>query len=275
MSAVKNKKPVKKKKKSNNKLFKYGLIAVLTLIIGWFLVPDSLKRRVAIYAYRITYPYLHEEKATNTDCRDILFQYNPVYGIDVSAHQGSIEWKEVKQIDGKPVSFVYIKATEGAKLKDRRYSYNLSEARRYGLKVGSYHYFKSNRTANQQFANFASTASISKQDLIPVVDVEEITGGTTPEIFHRNLSQFLLLLEKHYGKKPIIYSQNNFYRKHLADSYSDYQVMLARYHTNRPNACDDWLIWQYSEAGRIAGISRSVDLNILNSVDFELTDIEL
>jgi len=272
---MKNKKPAKKKKKNNNRLFKYGLIAVLTLIIGWFLVPNRLKRRVAIYAYRITYPYLHEEKTTNTDCRDILFQYNPVYGIDVSAHQGSIEWKSAKEINGKPISFVYIKATEGATLKDRRYSYNLTEAKRNGIKVGSYHYFKSNRTANQQFANFASTAAISKQDLVPVVDVEEITRGTSPEIFHRNLSQFLILLENHYGKKPIIYSQNNFYKKHLAEKYSEYGVMLARYHTIRPNACNDWLIWQYSEEGQIPGISRPVDLNILNSIDFELSDIEL
>ena len=56
------------------------------------------------------------------------------YGIDVSRYQGDIDWQTVKT--DKNVSYVYLKATEGASLVDVTYRYNLTEARKAGLKVG-------------------------------------------------------------------------------------------------------------------------------------------
>lgn len=57
-------------------------------------------------------------------------------GIDVSHYQGTINWDDV--VNGTPISYVYLKATEGASLVDDTYERNLSEARRVGLSVGSY-----------------------------------------------------------------------------------------------------------------------------------------
>lgn len=59
-------------------------------------------------------------------------------GIDVSHYQGSIDWDEV--VNNTPISYAYLKATEGASLVDKTYARNLSEARRVGLSVGSYHF---------------------------------------------------------------------------------------------------------------------------------------
>ena len=63
------------------------------------------------------------------------------YGIDVSRYQGDIDWQTVKT--DKNVSYVYLKATEGASLVDVTYRYNLTEARKAGLKVGCYHFLQS------------------------------------------------------------------------------------------------------------------------------------
>ena len=63
-------------------------------------------------------------------------------GIDVSHYQGSIDWDEV--VNNTPISYAYLKATEGASLVDKTYARNLSEARRVGLSVGSYHFYRPN-----------------------------------------------------------------------------------------------------------------------------------
>ena len=70
-------------------------------------------------------------------------------GIDISSHQGFIDWKKVSS--DKDIRFVYIKATEGATYRSPHYAHNLTQARRYGLLVGSYHYLTSTSTIYQQF----------------------------------------------------------------------------------------------------------------------------
>src|SRR3712207_2867977 len=92
-------------------------------------------------------------------------------GIDVSHHQGKIEWKKVGQ-DPK-IKFVYIKATQGTTIKDRRYARNLFGARTHGLRCGSYHYLSSESGVREQFRYFKSVVKRSQQDLIPMVDVEK------------------------------------------------------------------------------------------------------
>ena len=68
-------------------------------------------------------------------------------GIDVSKHNGNINWQQVAE--DKNIKFVYIKATEGFSIVDSKYKKNLREARATGLKVGSYHFFRGYRTAEE------------------------------------------------------------------------------------------------------------------------------
>src|SRR6056300_850552 len=78
----------------------------------------------------------------------------PIYGIDVSHHQGNIKWSSVKKWNKHAIQFVYIKATEGATYQDPKYHYNISQASKHGLKVGSYHYFRTTSPVERQLANF-------------------------------------------------------------------------------------------------------------------------
>lgn len=183
-------------------------------------------------------------------------------GIDVSKHQGKIDWAKVA--DDKNIKFVYIKATEGASLVDRRYATNLKEAQREGLKVGSYHFFVSRTSADRQFENFRKRVNKSKQDLIPVVDVEKSgCKNATREQLQERLKQFMELVKKEYGTYPIIYSDHHFYNEFLSPEFDKYTLFLARYNNEPPRVKSnaEHIIWQFSERGMVEGIKERVDLD--------------
>lgn len=180
------------------------------------------------------------------------------YGIDVSRYQGDIDWQTVKK--DKEVSYVYLKATEGASLVDVTYRHNLTEARKAGLKVGSYHFFSPTADPETQFENFTNTVNLTEQDLLPLIDVE-IKGKVSPQCFCERLTRFLRMVEKHYGIRPVIYTSNNFYNKYLTGKYLDYKYMIARYSEDVPKPMDDimFVMWQFTANGRIMGINGAVD----------------
>lgn len=193
------------------------------------------------------------------------------FGIDVSRYQGNIDWQRVST--DQNVSYVYVKATEGESLVDRTYHYNLKEARKAGLKVGCYHFFRPNVRAEEQFKNFSTTVDKNEQDLIPIIDVE-IRGRSGIETFHKRLRTFLDMVEKHYGVVPIIYTSSNFYNKYLAGRYTRYKYMIARYKEEIPELTDDikFVMWQFTANGRIKGINGPVDRSRFMD-DYRLGDI--
>jgi len=193
------------------------------------------------------------------------FSPDGLVGIDVSNHQGLISWEKVSMIGDRKIEFVYIKATEGSTHVDRRYLHNIRAARKKGILAGSYHYFRTTSEPNDQFRNFIRVADKDSQDLIPVVDVEEMDNWNTVQ-FHGKFSEFLRLVEDHYGVKPMIYTVNSFYNRHLAGRYRDHKIFVGRYGKRGPMMKDqhNWTIWQYSETGVVAGIPKPVDLNTLN-----------
>lgn len=180
-------------------------------------------------------------------------------GIDVSRHQKQIDWTKVAC--DKQVTFVYIKATEGATLTDRFYAYNIEHARREGIKVGSYHFFSTTSPVAAQFKNFARNINAHKQDLIPMIDVEK-SGSLTRSQLIDSVSKFAAMVEKRYKHKPLIYSTMGFYNTHLAPQFNSYPLYIGRYSQVRPQI--KWngkcLIWQYSEDGIVTGIPERVDL---------------
>ena len=132
-------------------------------------------------------------------------------GIDVSKHNGVIKWKEIAK--NKRIKFVYIRATHGKGYVDRHYRRNIRLARKYGLKVGSYHLMSAGSSATAQFRDFQKMVKKSEQDLIPVLDVEEkgIQGRWKGRQLQDSIQVFADLVKKHYGKYPIIYSNESFY----------------------------------------------------------------
>lgn len=188
-------------------------------------------------------------------------------GIDVSNHQGMIDWEKVAS--DKKIQFVYIKATEGATHVDKFYMHNITEARKNGFKVGSYHYLRNTSAIVDQFHNFISVAKKESQDLIPMVDVEESVGKDSIRLFCK-------LVEDYYGKRPAIYGTNRSYNSFCAPDFNDYILMIGRYGNNRPviKGSGHYDIWQFSEKGRIPGIPKAVDLDRIHP-DFVVLNLYL
>jgi len=137
-----------------------------------------------------------------------------VYGIDVSHHQGRINWSQVKRWKNKQISFVYIKATEGATFIDNRYKINFKEAKQAGFRVGSYHYFSTTSSPEQQFKNFMRQVEPRAQDIIPMIDLEENKNWSKEE-YVSNLKIFLHLIEEQFKSKPLLYSVQGFYNTYI------------------------------------------------------------
>ena len=181
-----------------------------------------------------------------------------IHGIDLSHYQGQVFWETVGE--NTKMEYVYLKATEGGDRIDDRYEHNIEWAHRYGLKVGSYHFFRPKSPLRQQLENFKTQCRPGEQDLIPMIDVET-TGGLPTREFCDSLITFLGLVEAAYRQPPLVYTYRNFYNKHLIGQLNDYKLMIAMYTNEEPVLADgrDITMWQYTSKGRLVGINGYVD----------------
>lgn len=184
------------------------------------------------------------------------------HGIDVSHYQGRINWDEVAR-DSR-VTYVYLKATEGTNTIDDTYTYNFTECKRVGLKVGSYLFFRPHLSAQAQFDLFKSRVNTRQQDLLPVIDVEVIRG-VSESVMQARLLELCDLFEREYGKKPIIYTGKNFYNKYIYGNHRlrAYKYFIAAYSFIEPDLYGDhdYVMWQYSATGSVRGIRGNVDMS--------------
>ena len=181
-----------------------------------------------------------------------------VHGIDLSHYQGQVFWETVGE--NTKMAYVYLKATEGGDRIDSYFERNIDLAHRYGLKVGSYHFYRPKTPQEVQLRNFMTQCLPGEQDLIPMVDVET-TANLPVEEFCDSLQKFLHLMGGAYRQKPLVYTYRNFYNKHLVGKLDDYQLMIAMYTDEEPELADgrDYTLWQYTAKGRIVGINGYVD----------------
>jgi len=181
-----------------------------------------------------------------------------IHGIDMSHYQGDVFWERLG--DNTHMAYVYLKATEGGDRIDATFERNIVMAHLYGLKVGSYHFYRPKTDQQRQLKNFVSQCIPEEQDLIPMIDVET-TGGLPVEDFCDSLLCFLELIEEAYQQKPLLYTGRNFYNKYLLGRVDEYKIMIAMYTDEEPVVADDREItmWQYTGKGRVGGVSGYVD----------------
>ncbi len=189
-----------------------------------------------------------------------------IHGIDVSRYQKDISWKDVKQmkVDDVAIGFAFIKATEGIDNVDPQFRNNMANAKKAGMPRGAYHFFIGSKSGKLQAAHFVETVYLKKGDLPPVLDVEQANGASVFDIQQR-VADWLLLVEKRYKVKPIIYSNIDFYNTFLAGRFDDYPLWIAHYlEKNKPRIQRNWLFWQHNESGHVSGIRANVDFNVFN-----------
>ncbi|RWK08068.1 MAG: lysozyme [Mesorhizobium sp.] len=194
----------------------------------------------------------------------------PIRGIDVSHHQGKVDWPRVAADD---VAFAIIKATEGGDYVDDAFAENLRQARAAGLAVGAYHFFTFCRPGADQARNFISAVPSGEQLLPPVVDIEfhgNCPRRPSPAELNTELLAFLGPVEAAYGKPAIIYITDE-----MAPTYSAHLAVRQRWlrSVRGPLNEDDWVYWQYLDTGRVDGIDGDVDLNVLKGGPARLTEL--
>lgn len=182
-----------------------------------------------------------------------------IHGIDISHYQGNVFWEAIG--NNSKMYYVYLKATEGGDLIDAKYEQNIQLAHQYGLKVGSYHFYRARTPQEVQLRNFMAQCRPGEQDLVPMIDVET-KSGLSNEAFRDSLSIFLILVEKKYKQKPLIYTGANFYDHYLSGGMlDDYKIMIAQYMAKEPVLVDgrDVTMWQYTGKGHINGVNGYID----------------
>ena len=197
-----------------------------------------------------------------------------IHGIDISHHQGKINWQKLKDkglIDGYPIRFVMIKATEGASRIDANFRSNFHNAREYGFTRGAYHFYSVHSPAKAQAEFFIRHVKLENGDLPPVLDVEHKPQGQTDEEFRESIQLWLNMVEFHYGVKPIIYTYYKFKTRYLDDDVFDqYPYWIAHYYVEKVEYQGEWKFWQHTDAGRLPGIKGDVDFNIYNGSFYDL-----
>ena len=121
-----------------------------------------------------------------------------IHGIDLSHYQGNVFWETIG--DNSKMEYVYLKATEGGNNIDSKYAQNIDLAHKYGLKVGSYHFYRPKIEQSVQLQNFMSQCRPGDQDLLPMIDIE--TKACPPKSSATRYRSSSCLWKKPTSKNP-------------------------------------------------------------------------
>ncbi|WP_380167828.1 GH25 family lysozyme [Jannaschia sp. R86511] len=190
------------------------------------------------------------------------------YGLDVSNHQGPIDWPTVAA-DDDDLAFAYIKATEGETFVDARFAENWAGAEQAGLQRGAYHFFTLCRPGLEQAENFLRTAPPVASALPPAVDLElagNCSRRPSTAAVDAELDAFLAEVEAAWGRDVLLYVGEDWEDRYPVLERSQRPRWLVS-HVGRPDTT--WTVWQFLWVGRVDGIDGRVDVNVARLDDLD------
>jgi lysozyme len=208
-----------------------------------------------------------------------------VQGIDVSNHQGAINWSSVK---AGGIQFAFCKATEGVDFVDARFAANMANASAAGVLIGPYHFGRPDSNSSNPL-----DAVLEADDFVdaiapyynnpnalylrPVLDVERFLDLPTIAQERAYLSAWIRdfngRVEERLGVSPLIYCNGNYAQTYFEADIAQYDLWFAKPTTTNnyasavpPTAAnigiwDEWKFWQWSWTGNVGGIN-PVDRNV-------------
>ena len=199
--------------------------------------------------------------------------YTSIPGIDVSSHQGAIDWKKVKEAG---VQFAYIRCgyrgyETGLINKDETFDYNISQAKANGIQVGVYFFSQavSQKEAEEEAEFTLSCMKKYEIDLPVVYDFEKPVGifartyTQSKDVTTENAVLFCHIMQRK-GYDAMIYNSTNLFEKLFNLEYiQEFGTWVAHYNTPYPTYPYTYQIWQYSDSGKIDGIDQAVDLDLM------------
>lgn len=241
----------------------------------------KLKTKVRIFLYlsllAIALFYCNRKSRQHSDPLTLHHVRIPegfsVLGVDVSHHNGDINWKEVK---AQGIVFAYIKASEGVELTDKNYVDNYTEAKNNGIVPGMYHFFIFKEDGILQAKYFLEKLHYRKGDLPPAVDVEYSSSNkrnTEKAVIKERITELRQFDSVIYAKKhfhPVLYTNKECYEDLIRDKFPNNDLWLC----NLSEAPDDnmypnWVLWQHSHKGKLSGLKSKTDMNVFYSTKEE------
>ena len=184
-------------------------------------------------------------------------------GIDVSKHQGVIDWKKVKN-DGVEFAIIRIGYGGSTPVKDERFEENYKNAKANGLKVGTYLYSYANSESDVKSETDAILKWLNGKsfELPFYLDVED--SKTQGDLSVSELTNYVYnICEKieNAGYWTGIYASKNWLETKLnMNKLNRFTVWLAQW-TNNPTYKGSYAMWQYTSNGTVDGIGGRVDMN--------------
>ena len=253
-----NRRTKKVKKKTKTYYFIFFLISSITCIS---------------YYYKIYLPKRNNQEIDYFR-KNIPKGYHSI-GIDVSHHQGKINWEKLLthfRLD-TVVNFVYCKVTEGKDIIDSEWENNRSELLRLEIPNGAYHFFTFKSTPIEQAQNFLTNYKPLPNDLPPVLDIE--LEDTTDQSLTSKIKIWLDIIENETGKRPIIYTSLHFFETKFQNDFKNYKFWIAAYRDSLENKDDRIIHWQFKDKGILPGIKGYIDVNASLLFKKESTDYKL
>lgn len=193
----------------------------------------------------------------------------PVRGIDVARFQSYVDWPNARAAG---VEFAFIKATEGGDLKDPKFADHWRGAARAGIARGAYHFYYFCTPPEVQARFFIRNVPRTAGSLPPVLDME--WNPFSPTCRRRppgadvraEMRVWLDIVERHYGRRPIIYTTPGFYADAGLSAMRGEEFWL-RATAKRPRDAypgQPWRFWQYTATGTLPGTPGDIDINVFN-----------
>ncbi len=207
------------------------------------------------------------KRVTLEEVKNKYLTNDAILGIDVSKWQGEINWQEVKS---SGVEFVMIRmGTQQSPGKDSvvdpYFEANITGAKKVGLKVGVYYfsYAASVQEAKEQAEWVTKKLAPYELDL-PIVFDWECYGNLKEyklNLYELNelANQFLEQINSS-GYQSMFYASKNYLEKLWI--YIEHDIWLAHY-TEKTNYEGDYLLWQFTNVGKIPGIAGNVDIDLM------------
>lgn len=185
-------------------------------------------------------------------------------GIDVSVHQGNIDWAKVKA-DG--IDYAILRCGYGSDMTyqdDGQFRRNASECERLGIPYGVYIYSYANNMAkaNSEADHVLRLIKGRKLDYPVYYDLEDAntTGKCSKSLIGDMAEAFCNKIQK-AGYKVGIYANLNWFNNYLTDSRFDKWDKWVAQYASKCTYKGKYTMWQYTDKGTVNGIRGGVDMN--------------
>ncbi len=244
----------------------YLFWSLLTVVVAVFML--FIVRTVIIPRFPLWNKAMHSH---------VQYPDGTVRGIDISHYQDEIDWEVLRnaRIHGAPLSFIYVKATEGTDIIDENFNQNFYNAKKNNILRGAYHFYSPQSSAAEQAKFFCKIVQLDESDLPPVLDVEKI-GDLSPAQLCKELKIWLRIVEEHYHIKPVLYASFKFRQKYLQTlEFDKNPYWIAHYYVDTLAYKGPWHFWQHTDAGKIDGVKGYVDINVFNGTYEDLINMTI